>query len=115
MGRPRAFGVGAFGLRNAVFAIGDTFLEVVAPVRDDTTAGRYLERRGGDGGYMALFQVPDVADARRRVADLGESRVQVLTQRAAQMNEQLQRRNVERRGTPLSHRMQSLSAVNTYV
>ena len=64
-------GVGEFGLENAVWAVGDTFLEVVAPVRDGTTAGRYLERRGGDGGYMALFQVPDMADARRRVADLG--------------------------------------------
>jgi hypothetical protein len=64
-------GVGQFGLTNAVFAVGDTFLEVVAPVRPDTTAGRYLERRGGDGGYMAIFQVPDLATARRRAASLG--------------------------------------------
>jgi len=54
-------GVGQFGLTNAVFAVGDTFVEVVAPVRPDTTAGRYLERRGGDGGYMAIFQVPDAS------------------------------------------------------
>jgi hypothetical protein len=53
-------GVGEFGLDNAVFSLGDTFLEVVAPVRADTTAGRYLARRGGDGGYMAIFQVADV-------------------------------------------------------
>ena len=64
-------GVGAFGLENVVFAVGDTFLEVVAPVREGTTAGRYLERRGGDGGYMAIFQVDDLEAARRRVADLG--------------------------------------------
>jgi len=64
-------GVGQFGLTNAVFAVGDTFVEVVAPVRPDTTAGRYLERRGGDGGYMAIFQVPDLTAARRRLADLG--------------------------------------------
>ncbi len=64
-------GVGRFGLTNAVFAAGDTFLEVVAPARPDTTAGRYLERRGGDGGYMAIFQVPDLAAARRRLAGLG--------------------------------------------
>ena len=63
--------VDVFGLENAVFNIGDTFLEVVAPVREDTTAGRYLARRGGDGGYMAIFQMPDLAAARRRVADLG--------------------------------------------
>ncbi len=64
-------GVGQFGLTNAVFAAGDTFVEVVAPAQPDTTAGRYLERRGGDGGYMAIFQVPDLAAARRRVAALG--------------------------------------------
>ena len=27
--------------------------------------------RGGDGGYMAIFQVPDLAAARRRLAGLG--------------------------------------------
>ena len=66
-----------FGLTNAVFAVGDTFVEVVAPAQPDTTASRYLERRGGDGGYMAIFQVRDLAAARRRVADLGV-RVAVL-------------------------------------
>jgi hypothetical protein len=64
-------GVGRFGLTNAVFAAGDTFVEVVAPARADTTAGRYLERRGGDGGYMAIFQVPDLAAARARLPGLG--------------------------------------------
>ena len=64
-------GVGQFGLTNAVFAVGDTFVEVVAPVQPSTTAGRYLERRGGDSGYMAIFQMPDLADARRRIADAG--------------------------------------------
>jgi hypothetical protein len=64
-------GVGRFGLTNAVFAAGDTFVEVVAPMEPGTTAGRYLERRGGDSGYMAIFQLPDLQEARRRVADAG--------------------------------------------
>ncbi len=64
-------GVAHFGLRNAVFALGDTFLEVVSPVEEGTSAGRLLERRGGDCGYMAMFQVPDVAAARDRARDLG--------------------------------------------
>jgi hypothetical protein len=63
--------VAQFGLTNAVFAVGDTFVEVVAPAEPDTAAGRYLRRRGGDGGYMAIFQVPDMAAARSRVARLG--------------------------------------------
>jgi hypothetical protein len=64
-------GVGYFGLRNAVFTLGDTFLEVVSPVQEDTAAGRLIERRGGDCGYMLMFQVGDLAGARRRLADLG--------------------------------------------
>ncbi len=64
-------GVGRFGLTNAVFAAGDTFVEIVAPAQPGTAAGRYLERRGGDSGYMAIFQMPDLAQARRRVAAAG--------------------------------------------
>jgi hypothetical protein len=64
-------GVGEFGLTNAVFPVGDTFVEVVSPVQPDTTAGRYLARRGSDSGYMAIFQMPSLEEARRRVADLG--------------------------------------------
>jgi hypothetical protein len=60
-----------FGLRNAVFAIGDTFLEVVSPVREDTAAGRHLERLGSDGGYMLMFQVDDLAEARARAKEAG--------------------------------------------
>ncbi|MFT7649913.1 MAG: hypothetical protein ACI8Y4_004677 [Candidatus Poriferisodalaceae bacterium] len=52
-------GVGAFGLHNALLPLGDTFLEVVAPIEDRTAAGRYLERRGGDGGYMVLLQLDE--------------------------------------------------------
>ncbi len=64
-------GVGQFGLANAVFAAGDTFVEVVSPVEPVTTAGRYLASRGGDSGYMAIFQLPDLAQARQRIADAG--------------------------------------------
>lgn len=64
--------VGFFGLRNAVFALGDTFLEVVSPVKPDTAAGRLMQRRGGDCGYMLMFQVDDLGAARARV---GEAKV----------------------------------------
>ena len=37
--------VATFGLKNAVFPIGETYLEVVSPKQDNTTAGRLLERR----------------------------------------------------------------------
>ena len=63
--------VAAFGLRNAVMALGDTFVEVVSPVQDGTAAGRHLDRLGGDGGYMVMFEVADVAAARARAAEEG--------------------------------------------
>ena len=68
LGEPYADpGVERFGLRNAVFALGDTFLEVVSPIRPDAPAARLLERRGGDTGYMLMFQVDDLEAARARV------------------------------------------------
>jgi catechol 2,3-dioxygenase-like lactoylglutathione lyase family enzyme len=60
-----------FGLVNAVMPVGDTFLEVVSPAQEETTAGRYLERRGGDGGYMVIFQTRDLARERERIEKLG--------------------------------------------
>lgn len=64
-------GVGEFGLHNAVIPVGGNFLEIVAPTRDDTAAGRYMDRRGGDCGYMAIFQCPDASGARARGDKLG--------------------------------------------
>ena len=58
-------GVGVFGLRNGVLPVGEHFLEVVSPKQEGTSAGRYLERRGGDSGYMVIFQTRDLV-ARRR-------------------------------------------------
>lgn len=63
-------GVGAFGLANVVFALGDCFVEVVTPVQPDTTAGRYLARHG-DGGYMVIFDLEDLEGARERARELG--------------------------------------------
>ena len=63
--------VASFGLRNALYPIGDQLLEVVSPMRDGTTAGRFLDKRGGDGGYMVIVQVDDLDEARRRIVDTG--------------------------------------------
>ena len=60
-------GVAAFGLVNAVLPVGDTFLEVVSPVRDDASGARLLARRGGDCGYMVIVQTDDLAAARARM------------------------------------------------
>jgi hypothetical protein len=54
-----------------VFALGDTFLEVVSPAHEGTATGRLLDRRSGDCGYMLMFQVDDLAGARERARSLG--------------------------------------------
>ena len=64
-------GVAHFGLENALFPVGNQLLEVVAPVQANTAGGRYLERRGGDGGYMVITQCDEHAPRRARVESLG--------------------------------------------
>ena len=64
-------GVGEFGLHNALMVIGDQFLEVVSPTQEGTTAGRLIDKRGGDGGYMAIFEVDDLDTRMDRLAELG--------------------------------------------
>jgi len=72
LGEPfRDPGVGEFGLTNAVFALGDCFLEVITPAQPGTAAGRYLDRHDGDGGYMAIFDVTDLEGARARAEQSG--------------------------------------------
>ena len=62
-------GVGHFGLENAVMPLGTDFLEVVSPIEENTTAGRYLDKRGGDGGYMVIIQVDDFERSKSLVND----------------------------------------------
>ncbi len=67
-------GVGEFGLENAMMVIGEAddaqFLEVVAPIRSNTAAGRHLERHG-PSGYMLLLQTDDLVADRVRLSELG--------------------------------------------
>lgn len=64
-------GVSHFGLENAVIPIGKDFLEVVSPVQEDTTAGRFIDKRNGDGGYMIIVQVDDLQESKALVSQKG--------------------------------------------
>ncbi len=64
-------GVAEFGLHNVLFPVGHDFLEVVSPLGPGTTAGRLMDRRGGDCGYMVLLQVDDLTEMRRRLDRMG--------------------------------------------
>ncbi|MFT6580241.1 MAG: VOC family protein [Alphaproteobacteria bacterium] len=63
--------VADYGLENAVLPVGNDFLEIVAPVEADTAAGRYLDRRGGDGGYIVILQCDDALERRARAREIG--------------------------------------------
>ena len=64
-------GIIHFGLENAVLPVGDSFLEVISPVKADTTAGRYLEKRKGEGGYMVIVQTDNFLKEKERVKSEG--------------------------------------------
>ena len=74
-------GVDVFGLENSLFPVGTNFLEVVAPVRDGTAAGRFLQRRNGDGGYMVICQCDSRATQQARRARAGELGVRIAWER----------------------------------
>lgn len=62
-------GVGHFGLENRLFCVGDQFLEIVAPVKDGTTAGRFLDKHSvAAAGYMVIFQTTADLDTVRSAA-----------------------------------------------
>ncbi len=63
-------GVSEFGLENVVIPVGSTFLEVVSPTKMGTSAGRLLDKRSGDGGYMVILQSDDLEADRKRLLDL---------------------------------------------
>lgn len=67
----RDTGVAKYGLHNALFTAGGTFLEVVSPTREGTAAGRYIERRKGDGGYMFIVDCDDLEARRTQFQKLG--------------------------------------------
>ena len=60
--------VAKYGLENALLPVDTILLEVVAPFRDGTAAGRFIERTSGRGGYMAIFCCDD-PDARAKQAN----------------------------------------------
>jgi hypothetical protein len=60
-------GVAKWGLANVVCPTGHDFLEIVSPTQEGTSAGRYIDRRKGDGGYMVILQVEDAVKERERI------------------------------------------------
>ncbi|TPQ50011.1 hypothetical protein C2U72_15570 [Prosthecomicrobium hirschii] len=58
------------GVTGALLPIGDDFLELIAPLRADTPAARYLARRG-EGGYMVITETDDTGTFQARASREG--------------------------------------------
>ncbi len=63
--------IGHYGLKNAVLPAGTGFIEIVEPIAEGASAGRFLARRGGDAGYMLIIQTGDAKAETARAVGLG--------------------------------------------
>jgi hypothetical protein len=63
--------VAKYGLHNALLPIGNSFVEIVAPTQANTAAGRYLDRRKGDGGYMVILDTGELDPWQSHVGTIG--------------------------------------------
>jgi hypothetical protein len=70
--------VGKYGLENALLPVDATLLEVVAPTQPGTAAGRFIEKSGGHGGYMAIFACEDPDERGRHAASIGVRTANVI-------------------------------------
>jgi hypothetical protein len=63
--------VAKYGLENALLPVDSILLEVVAPFQPGTAAGRFLDKTGGRGGYMAIFCCDDPDRRGRHALKIG--------------------------------------------
>jgi hypothetical protein len=63
--------VAKYGLENALLPVDTILLEVVAPFQEGTAAGRFLQKTGGHGGYMAIFCCDDPDGRGKRAGKFG--------------------------------------------
>ena len=67
----RGGNVAKYGLENALLPVDTILLEVVAPTQPGTAAGRFLDKTGGRGGYMAIFCCDDPDQRGRHAREIG--------------------------------------------
>jgi len=71
--------VAKYGLENALLPVDTILLEVVAPFREGTAAGRFIEKTGGRGGYMAIFCCEDPEARAKHANALGVRTANVIS------------------------------------
>jgi len=58
------------GVEEAMIAIGGSFVQLIAPLADDTPVGRFLERHG-QGLHHIAYAVPDIEAALEQMREAG--------------------------------------------
>ena len=71
--------VAKYGLENALLPVDTILLEVVAPFQPGTAAGRFIEKTGGRGGYMAIFCCDDPDERGKHANAIGVRTANVIT------------------------------------
>ena len=73
--------VAKYGLENALLPVDTILLEVVAPFQPGpgTAAGRFIEKTGGRGGYMAIFACEDPDTRGAKANAMGVRTANVIT------------------------------------
>lgn len=59
------------GVNEALLAVGDGFIQLLEPTRDDSPVARFLARNGGPGMHHVGYGVADVAATLERLKGLG--------------------------------------------
>jgi hypothetical protein len=70
--------VAKYGLENALLPVDTILLEVVAPFQPGTAAGRFIEKTGGRGGYMAIFCCDDPDERGAHAKSMGVRTANVI-------------------------------------
>jgi hypothetical protein len=70
--------VAKYGLENALLPVDTILLEVVAPFQPGTAAGRFIDKTGGRGGYMAIFCCDDPDERGRHATAIGVRTANVI-------------------------------------
>jgi len=58
------------GVEEALIRVADSYIQLLTPVRDDSTVAKFLERKG-EGIHHVGYRVDDCAEALERVKALG--------------------------------------------
>ncbi len=60
-----------FGLQNIVSPVGNDFLEIISPIKKDTSVERFINKFGDMHGYMIILQVNNALIYRNKLKDMG--------------------------------------------